>query len=100
MPNKQDRDIDFSKCFSEMSVELSEVSKRQIIIKNKERHPNLSKYAIAKYVKELGIGQTTVYDVLKRFEDSGSFKRRIGSGHVSEKMKKSDRNKLVKDALS
>ena len=48
----------------------------------------------------MGIGQTTVYDVLKRFEDSGSFKRRNGSGHVSEKMKKCDRNKLVKDALS
>ena len=65
-----------------MSGELSEVSKGQIIIKHKERHPNLSKYAITKYVKEFGIGQTTVYDVLKRFEDSGSFKIRIGSGHV------------------
>ena len=48
----------------------------------------------------MGIGQITVYDVFKRFEDSGSFKRRIGSGHVSQKMKKSDRNRLVKDALS
>ena len=35
-----------------MNDELSELSKRQIIIKYKERHPNLSKYAIAKYVKE------------------------------------------------
>ena len=74
---KQDREIDFSKFFPEMSDELSEVSKRQIIIKYKERHPNLSKYAIAKYVKELGIEQSTLYDVFKRFEIQAASKEEL-----------------------
>lgn len=78
---------------------LSEDQVRQLVVQYREKHPDLTTYAVAQYFFELDIPQRTTYSILKHYEERGSTARASGSGHKAEKMPAQRRQALVRDTL-
>lgn len=80
--------------------ELNEEQRRKIIIQYKQSHPESSNNSIALYMKELGIGRSTTYNVLNMYDERGHVERSEGSGRPAVKMDASDKSRLCQEAQS
>lgn len=73
---------------------------RKLVVQYKILHPNESTYSIAKYFSELGIAQRTVYNIVEKYNDTGTTSKLPGSGRSPEKMPEKRKEALVVDALT
>ena len=78
---------------------MNELEKRKMIISYKQLHPDESNYAVAKYFKSLNISQSTVYNIINKYDATNTVDREDGSGTTFKKLSESQRKSIVTQAL-
>jgi len=83
-------------CFIAEMEDLKEKDVRSLIGSFYETHHDKGKKYTVKHFREMDVPQSTIYSVMKRFDDGGTAARKSGSGRVATKLPSAAKKRLLK----